>query len=113
MTTWLRYQQESFARALKRFGQTPLVTLVSILVMGVTLSLPLVLYLILINLHGVTGKVNAEPQISLYLKLEADKAAIDSTQQQLKANPAIQQFQFISKEQAFQEMQKSADLGEV
>ena len=116
MTAWLRYQQEAFSRSLKRFGQTPLVTLVSILVMGVTLSLPLVLYLILINLHGVTGKVNAEPQISLYLKLEADKAdkaAIDSIQQQLKANPAIQQFQFISKEQAFQEMQKSADLGEV
>ena len=113
MKTWLRHQRDAFSRAMRRIGQAPLVSLVSVLVIGITLALPVGLYLIIGNLKGIAGRVNAEPQISVFLALDAGTADVQAMEARLKANPAIARFKFISKDDALAEMRTAAGLGDV
>jgi cell division transport system permease protein len=113
MKVWFRHQREAFGRAFKRFRQNPLVTLVSVLVIGVTLALPVGLYLALLNLHSITGRINAEPQIGLFLTVAASDADAKVIETALKANRAIAEFKFISKDDALIEMRAAAGLGDV
>ena len=104
MKVWFRHQREAFGRAFKRFRQSPLVTLVSVLVIGVTLALPVGLYLALLNLHSITGRVNAEPQINLFLSIDASDTDAKAIELMLKTNRNISEFKFISKDDALAEM---------
>jgi cell division transport system permease protein len=113
MKTWLRHQHDALARACKRFAQAPLATLVSILVIGVTLALPVGLYLTLANLGGITSRINAEPQISMFLVLDAGLPDVQVVDAALKANSAIAKYKFISKDDALAEMRNVAGLGDV
>jgi cell division transport system permease protein len=101
------------ASALRRFARAPLLTVVSVLVIGVTLSLPAALYLILNNLNTVAGRLNAEPQVSVYLALDADDASVKVVETQLKANPAIAKVRFVSKDEALAEMKRVTGLEDV
>lgn len=99
--------------ALRRFARAPLLTVVSVLVIGVTLSLPAALYLILNNLNTVAGSLNAEPQVSVYLALDADDASVKVVEAQLKANPAVAKVRFVSKDEALAEMKRVTGLEDV
>ncbi|MES2353558.1 MAG: permease-like cell division protein FtsX [Pseudomonadota bacterium] len=112
MTVWLRHQQDALVRTLQRFGRTPLATSLSILVIAVTLALPVGLYLALLNLHGIAGRINAEPQISLFLALEATPSDVQAVETRLKMHHAVAQFKFISKEEAFEEMRTATRFGD-
>jgi cell division transport system permease protein len=113
MKTWLRHQRDAIARAVTRLAQAPLASLVSVLVIGVTLALPVGLYILLSGLKGVASRINAEPQISVYLVIDASLADVQAMDSKLKANPAIAQYKFISKDDALAEMRTLTGLGEV
>ena len=113
MKTWLRHQRDAIARAVTRLAQAPLASLVSVLVIGVTLALPVGLYILLSGLKGVAGRINAEPQISVYLAIDASLAEVQAMDAKLKANPAIAHYKFISKDDALAEMRTLTGLGEV
>jgi cell division transport system permease protein len=78
---------DKLASALRRVVRTPLATLLSILVIGVTLALPAALYLILTNLNGLASRLNAEPQISIFLTLDASEAEVQVCRRNLKLIP--------------------------
>ena len=113
MRTWLRHQRDAVARAVTRLAQTPLASLVSVLVIGVTLALPVGLYILLSDLKGIASRINAEPQISVFLVVDASLADVQAMDTKLKANAAIAQSKFISKDDALAEMRAVSGLGEV
>jgi len=101
------------ASALRRVARTPLATLLSILVIGVTLALPAALYLILTNLTGLASRLNVEPQISLFLSLDASDTEVQALQAQLQANPAIARVQFVPRDEALAEMKRVSGLADI
>lgn len=113
MKAWLRHQRDALNRALKRFAQAPLVTLLSVVVIGVTLALPVGLYLMLQNLRGIAGQINVEPQISLFLALDVGAADVQAVEAKLKTHPDIASFRFISKDQALSEMRGAMGLSDI
>ena len=113
MRTWLRHQRDAIRRTFRRFGQAPLVTLVSVIAIGVTLALPVGLYLALLNLQGVAGRINAEPEISIFLALDAASADVQAVEATLKANPAVARYQFIAREDALNDLRTATALGDV
>ncbi|MBA2689416.1 MAG: ABC transporter permease [Burkholderiales bacterium] len=113
MRRWLRHQRDALNRALKRFAQGPLISLLSVLVIGVTLALPVGFYLVLENLRGIAGHIDVEPQISIFLSMDAGSADVQATEAKLKTHPAIAAFKFVSKDDALKEMQQAIGFGEV
>ncbi|MFA5241457.1 MAG: permease-like cell division protein FtsX [Sulfuricella sp.] len=98
---------------LRRLAGTPLATLVTVSVIGIALSLPAGLYLLLSNLGQAGDTLETQPQISLFLKLDAGKEVQRQIEQQLKGNAAIKTFRFVARDHALKELTASNGLGDL
>jgi cell division transport system permease protein len=110
---WLRQQLQATLAALRQLGSQPVATLLTALAMGVAISLPSGLYLILNNLDRLAGNLPAQPEISIYLDTEIETAARDALAAQFKQHPALASSRFIPRDaalKALSESQKLADL---
>lgn len=99
--------------ALRRLAGTPLATLITICVIGIALSLPAGLYLLLSNLAQISGKLETQPQISVFLKLDTGKDAQRLIEKQLKNHAAIKTFRFVGRDQALKELSAGNGLGDL
>ena len=77
MKTWLSQHLTALRDTGRRLLITPLATLLNIVVMGVALSLPVGLYLGLTLLQGLSRQVSSDPQVSLFLTLDASPSETD------------------------------------
>ena len=117
-TLVLRHLQVLFD-TLGKMAQNPLPTIMTIAVLGVAISLPLMLFKISDSIGHVTGQWQGKPRITIFLQLpESDDATrIDEMAvnfgQELLRKPGIRDIEYISPEQAFREFQQSSGLGEV
>lgn len=103
----------TFVAVLRRFAATPVATLLTLSVIGIALSLPAGLYLLLSNLGHVAGDLDAEPQISLFLKLDADKETIHQIDARLKKHPGVKSHRFVGREQALKDLSASSGMTDV
>lgn len=108
MKQWLNQHGQAFKLVLGRMRRNSLAALMMCGVMGVTLCLPGILYVIVDNLNRLAGDVQSEPQISLFLKLDISKEAIAALDQQLRQQPNIKSYRFVTKDSAWQQLQLNA-----
>lgn len=113
MTGWLTQHRGALRDALRRLAASPLATLLNVLVIGVALSLPVGLYLALSQLQEVSRQLSGDPQVSLFLALDASPANVTDIEQRLRAYPHVDRVRFIPKAQAFEELKRSAGLADV
>ncbi len=107
MKHWLNQHQQALRTVLRRFYGNFWSSLMMFSVMGVALCLPAILYVIVSNLNDLAGKVQSEPQISLFLRLDVQESTIKSLDAQLKAHPDVKSFHFVSKETAWEQLQQN------
>ncbi|PXW84711.1 cell division protein FtsX [Nitrosomonas sp. Nm84] len=107
---WLMQHGFVFFITLKRLISTPVTSLLSIIVMGIALSLPAGIYVLMENLQSISGQTASSPQMSLFLKLDAQKEDIARIKQQLEENSQVVSFQFVSKDVALHQLQQSNGL---
>lgn len=84
MIGWLRHQKHAFTAALHRLRSQPVATLLTALAMGVAISLPIGLYLVLGNLSRLAGDLPAQPEISVFLDTEVSSAQKQAIAARLK-----------------------------
>lgn len=113
MSAWLRQHQRAFIAAWRRMAQQPLVSIFSVLVIGIALSLPTALFVALQNFNALAGRVNAEPQLSLYMANTATAAETQQIETQIKARNEVANYRFIPRDQALKEMKDSAGIADV
>lgn len=112
MKQWLRHQKHALTTALRRLFSQPVVTLLTALAMGVAISLPSALYLMLGNLSRLAGDLPAQPEISLFLAADVSPSQKDLIATRLK-RVDIAQAQFISKDQALTALSSSQELADI
>ncbi|MEQ1629634.1 MAG: permease-like cell division protein FtsX, partial [Gallionella sp.] len=93
--------------ALRRIFSPPLAGLLNILVIGIALSLPAGVYVLLQNAHGLVDELSGTPQISLFLSLDAKSDDIDKLRKQLAQNSDIASIDFVSRDAALQNLKQS------
>jgi cell division transport system permease protein len=98
---------------LRRIFSSRLGGFFNILVIGVALSLPAGMYLLLQNVQGLVAQLSGTPQISLFLSLDAKPGDIDSLRSQLAQNPAIARVEFVSRADALEQLKHSTGLADV
>jgi len=104
MNLWLTQHLQALKLVLARFKDNILGTLLISLAIGVTLALPVILYVVLDNLGGLVSDVKKESHLSVFLKLDHDETALQNIKNELEKNTSIKSFQFVSKEDALKQL---------
>jgi cell division transport system permease protein len=112
MKVWLAHHLHSLKIALERLQASRVASLLSVLVIGVALSLPASLYVLLANASRAAGNLATQPEISVFLKTDV---AADQAQQlaaDLGRRDNLSEARFVHHDQAMRQMQQ-AGLGDV
>ena len=110
---WLNQHTQPLQLVLGRMRQNLLATVLMCCVIGVTLSLPAILFTVVDNLGRFAGTVESKPQLSLFLKLDVSSTEKDALKEQLQKHPDVAKFEFISKESAWEQLQQNAGSTEI
>ncbi len=99
--------------ALLRVFASPVAGFLNIMVIGIALSLPACMYVLLQNAQGLVAQLSGPPQISLFLTLDATQDNIAQLRQQLTRNSAIGKIEFIPRAVALEKLGQDNGLGDV
>ena len=113
MRSWLRDHGRALRDAASRLVASPMASLLSVLVIAVALSLPVGLYVGLSHLQSFTRQLSSDPQISIFLALDADSRDAAGIEQRLRSDPEVSSYRFIPRAQALSDLRRSAGLSDV
>lgn len=113
MNIWLHHHRSALRMALRRLISTPLATLLSLLAIGIALTLPAGGQMLLNNIRPLVGNTSATPQISVFMATDAGRDAANELGTRLKKHPLVKQQQFLPREDTLQRMKANAGLREV
>jgi cell division transport system permease protein len=113
MKTWLRQHRQAIAAAFGKLAAQKSAAVLNALVIGIALSLPAGGYALLANLREVTLGAALEPQLSVFLRADAQRPAADALGARLKGDVRLSSVRFVSREQALKELQATEGLAEV
>lgn len=112
MSAWFAQHLTALRDALRRLLAMPLNTLLSLLVIGVALTLPTAGWLTIENLRKLTGDTPGVQQISIFLALNAsqgDVGEIESRLQQASAGS----WRFVPRAEALKRLQEAEGMAEI
>ncbi|TXI72472.1 MAG: ABC transporter permease [Dechloromonas sp.] len=112
MQAWFSQHRAALGSALRRLGASPLNTLLSLLVIGIALTLPGFGYVILDNLRDLGQSASGVQQISVFMQLEAGKKDVGEIESRLRQT-ASGKWRFVPKEEALKRMQASEGMAEI
>lgn len=112
MNAWLTQQRAALGLALRRLASTPTTTLLAAISIGIALALPAGGHLLLTSLQQLGQGSSANPQISVFMALDADAKASEKAGEQIKANPDVASAQFIGRDTT-QKRLREAGLAQV
>ena len=98
---------------LQRISASPLSSLLNILVIGIALSLPAGLYVLLHSAQNLTRQISSTPQISVFLRVDASQGEVLRIGNELRQHNAIEEIKFVSRDQALQQIKQSLGLADV
>jgi len=105
MRAWLRQHRHAFARALPRIG------LLNAVVIGIALALPAGGYALLESVRSLAGRVNVQPQISVFL--DAKRINQDALGTILKRDSRVLRLRYIPRDQALKELAAVQGMAEL
>lgn len=98
---------------LRRMFASPLAGFLNILVIGIALSLPSGLYMLLQNAQGLVAQLSGTPQISLFLNMDAKPEDVSRLRKQLEQHQSIAGVEFVARAQALEQLKQSTGLSDV
>ena len=98
---------------LRRIFASPMAGALNIAVIGIALSLPAGMYVLLQNAQGMVEKLSDTPQISLFMEMNAKKNEVDELRKKLGQHPAVAGIEFISRDQALEQLKRNTGLADV
>jgi len=99
-------------KAIQRSHASMLSTLIMFLVIGVTLILPSISFLVVQNLKSISETIQHESQISIFLKKDISVDAKNKIEKDLKSRIEINNYHYVKKEEAWSKLQKSMGFNE-
>lgn len=113
MSNWLHQHWLVFRFTLRRLLATPVASLLNIAIMGIALSLPVGVYVLLLNVHGMAAQAAGAPQISVFMSMNAGKDEVAQTGKRLGQLDGLDRVEFVPREQALEQLKHSTGLADV
>ncbi len=92
--------------------RTPFTSIMTILVLGISLTLPATLHLFVNNAKAVTEQWESASEITLFLKLSVNEKSAKQMVQRISLYPEIASVKYVSASEALEEFKLLSGLGE-
>src|SRR5581483_1522314 len=112
LKTYLARHAQVLVYSVGQLRRTPLASLMTVAVIGITLALPSVLYLAIDQLQRLSRGWDAGGQISLFLKHDVTDAAAQKLAERVRRLPAVARVDYISRGAALAEFKRLSGFGE-
>jgi cell division transport system permease protein len=112
MNAWFTQHRTAMAAAFRRLSSTPFNTLLSLIVIGIALTLPAFGYVALDNLRDIGRNASGVQQISLFMNFDASTKEVGDIESRLR-QAANGKWRFVPKEEALKRMQTSEGMAEI
>lgn len=113
MKQWISQHRQAFGLVIGRMLRTKLATFMMLCVIGVTLSLPAGLYVVLDNVGKLAGDIESDPKISLFLSLDASQQTVKELDRKLREHRQVKDFRFIGRDAAWTDLKQSAMIEDI
>jgi cell division transport system permease protein len=110
LTLPLRHLQQAIG-SLGDLWRTPLASLMTIFVLGISLALPATLHLFVKNTQAITNQWDSASEITLFLKLETTEQQAQNLVQRIQLYPEVVKVRYISKQQALEDFKQLSGFG--
>jgi len=111
ISAYLLHHLQSLVFSLGKIYQAPATTVMTVAVIGITLSLPGGFYLFLKNIDAIAGDFRSSTQISLYLDLKTSEAQARALERDIAGMDHVAATRFISREQSLAEFRRDSGFG--
>jgi cell division transport system permease protein len=108
---YLTHHADTLVSSSARLVRAPFATLLTLLVIGLALALPLGLALLVSNVMSATGGFSGAVDLSVYFKPEVAIARVQQLARSAQARPGVATVQVISADDALQEFRKDSGFG--
>lgn len=112
MRAWLTQHGAALEGAARRLLAAPLNTFLSLLVIGIALTLPAAGYVLLDNLRDLGRSASGAQQISIFMATDADRRAAAEIEARLK-QAAAGRWRFVPKEEALKRLRGGEGMAEI
>ncbi|MEW6690807.1 MAG: permease-like cell division protein FtsX [Pseudomonadota bacterium] len=113
MRAWLRHHRVALAAALAKLSAQKSAAALNALAIGIALALPAGGYALLASLQALAARASLEPQLSVFLRIEAKPPEAEALGARLKADARVREARFVPREQALEDLQATEGLAEV
>jgi len=110
---WLLAHFDTLLESVVRLARQPFATGLNVIVIGIALSLPVGFYLGIDNLQTFSRQLSSDPQISIFMAMDAGQADVAAVDRRLRAHPEVGRVDFIARDQALARLKRSAGLADV
>ncbi len=111
ISSYLLHHLQSLLFSLGKIYAAPTTTIMTVAVIGITLSLPGGFYLFVKNIDAISGDFRSSSQISLYLDLKLDEQRARAVEQEIGALPEVLSTRFISRDVSLEEFRQQSGFG--
>lgn len=112
LRAWREQHAQSFRSSLRRLVARPGATALTLLVMSLALSLPLLLWLALDNARGLGGSLDDARALSVFLKPEVDARAAAAFAETLRARTDVARVDVKTPEQGLEEFRNQSGFAD-
>lgn len=109
----MRQHIQVLVATLRRLLAAPVSSALNIIIMGIAISLPVGLYVLLQNVQDLSVRVSGTPQISVFMSTKASKGEIAQIGNRLAQQPGIGRTEFVPRAQALQQLKQNSGLADV
>ncbi|HET7403133.1 MAG TPA: permease-like cell division protein FtsX [Usitatibacter sp.] len=109
----LRLHGLAMAEAVRRLVAHPVTDLLSIVVLGLALALPLLAAVALRTAGAATASLDTQPHVNVFMALDATDADVKRAEQALRAQPGVAAVRFVSRTQALEELKATTHLADM
>lgn len=110
MRAWLRHHARALTGTLRKLVAFPFATAFNVMVLGIALALPAGLYVGIANLQSAARNAAPEPQLTVFMALDATPADVREIDTRLKKHDQVAHLRYVPREQALEEMKRASGM---
>jgi len=111
MAAYFLHHMQSLVFSLGKIYAAPTTTIMTVAVIGITLSLPGGFYLFLKNIDAMSGDFRSSTQITLYLDIDITEKKARAVQNEVANTPDVGDTHFISKQESLEAFRLTSGFG--
>jgi cell division transport system permease protein len=111
MAAYILHHIQSLVFSLGKIYQAPATTIMTVAVIGITLSLPGGFYLFLKNIDAMSGDFRSSTQITLYLDINLSEKRARAVENQIANTENVDDTRFVSKQDSLETFRQTSGFG--